>query len=1009
MKITNCKINHRIHPVGRMMGKELTFSWVVEEEAARESRILVFRGAGDEGSNSDAGEAECIYDSGFGELNSLGTVAELSLQPRTRYFWVVQARGESGSTAESARQYFETGKMQEAWTGKWITCDMEQGRLPLFIKDFTLEQEASKIREARLYITGLGLYEAYLGECRVGEEYLTPGFHQYRKWVQAQTYDVTEALKEEAGDKEALPFSLPRLSEGMRRLSVLMGEGWYLGRVHYEGPEKNLFGREYKLLAELRIRYEDSTEQVIATDESWRVSRSTLTFSGIYDGEHRDDTLEDLPEEQAIPAQPPEEQVIHAQPQEEQAILAQPPEGEVVDSLNVPAVLQEEFPGEIVYQNPGEVVLDLGQNMAGIFRLHLREKKGTRIRLQVGEVLQDGKFYRDNLRSARAEYLYVSDGNEKWIRPYFTYYGYRYVRIEGAEHFRQGDFVGIAVYADIPAIGQVRTGHEKLNQLFSNVYWGMRGNFLSVPTDCPQRDERMGWTGDTQVFSATACYLADAYAFYERYLHDMRQEQALTGGLVPNIVPTVVEGDRSGCAVWGDAVWIIPWNLYLFTGDAGILRKMYPGVRQWLEYIAFVDGEDHGWRRHGQLGDWLALDSPYGGKSPTRGGTDEGFIADVYYRRGLLTAARMARVLGLPEEAAEWDHRADRVKQGILEEYYSPAGRCCIHTQTAAVLGLKEGLGNRERNAEMLRRLLNYREGKLSTGFVGTAFLNQELMNCGMEEEAFYLLLNEEFPGWLYEVNLGATTIWERWNSLDESGHISSTGMNSLNHYAYGAIEGWFWKDVVGLHPVEEAPGFRKARIAPHMQSEIGHVDAEYDSPSGKYRIFWEVKGDLQVHFRALIPEGCSAVIELPHCREILSYSGTCESIGGDAIVLGEGTGALAERSAAGADGIAAGADEYRGMHSAAHPSWEVSAGLFEITYEADRPLRRIYRMEDRLQVLIQNPDVRRILEEEIPDLDRLLTFVREDSLKAAMKRLGYEAELIGRIDGRIRDLQKQV
>ena len=465
-----------------------------------------------------------------------------------------------------------------------------------------------------------------------------------------------------------------------------------------------------QLLAELRVRYEDDTEEALGTDESWQVTRSSLVDSGIYDGEIRDDTLPETP-----------------------AVSARLWEGEAPgmhDRMSVPVRAHEVFTPRLIRTPAGEKVLDIGQNLAGIFRMRVRLPRGRKMRLLFGEALPDGNFSQENLRSAKAEYVYVSDGKPHELSPCFTYYGFRYVKVEGAEELKPEDFQVLALYSDVPVAGRMRTGHAKINRLISNITWSMKSNFMDTPTDCPQRDERMGWTGDAQIFSETALYLCGAYPFYRKYLFDMSEAQVERNGCVPNTVPPSL-GTSAG-AVWGDAACIIPWNLYVFTGDRTILEERFESMRAWVEYIRRTDGGDHHWREVYTYGDWLALDSPYPGENQTRGGTDEGFIADVYYRKSALILARAARVLGKEQLAEEYEALGDQILQGIRAEYFSPTGRCCIPTQTAALLTLDEGLHRADRAKQMLRTLLENREDKLATGFVGTAMLCRVLGEHGM-------------------------------------------------------------------------------------------------------------------------------------------------------------------------------------------------------------------------------------------------------------------------------------
>lgn len=832
MKIYDMKVNHLRNPLGFDM-KRAVFSWKVKEalgKRQKDARVIVA---------ADPQMKELLYDSGFDAgADSLCFRAQMELKPRTRYYWTVTIRTDAGEEETGAVQWFETAKREEPWKAEWITCGSAEKRHPYFEKRISPKKDVEK---ARLYISGLGLYEAYFipqkdeaaGEpVRIGQEYLTPYCNDYNEWVQYQTYDVTE------------------LVGGGGRLSVLLGNGWYKGKYGFwTKEEKGFYGNEWKLRAELWLTYTDGTQETIGTDETWTVRRSNITFSSIYDGEWRDDTLEEL-----LPEKP---------------VLCEPPRGELAERMSLPVTIHEVFePVRLLRTPAGEQVFDLGQEITGIFSLRVSEPAGVRIHIQTGEILQNGNFYNENLRSAKSEYYYVSDGKEKELVPHFTFYGYRYVKVEGIKDLKKEDFRGLALYSDIEEKGSLHTGHELVNRLIENVRWGLQGNFLDVPTDCPQRDERMGWTGDAQVFSPTATYLKDTYAFYAKYLYDMAREQSALGGKVPDVIPSA--GLESTACVWGDAACIIPWNLYLFYGDKGILEDQFDSMRAWVDYVRTVDGSNHGWRYVFHYGDWLALDNPKGGAEEVMGATDEEFIANLYYAVSAHLVAKAAGVLGKRREEEDYRKLSDEQFKVVKNEYYSATGRCCIKTQTALILTLKYHLSdNVELTKKQLEKLFEDSGNKLKTGFVGTPLLCNVLSDNGYDRLAYTLLLNEEYPGWLNEVKLGATTVWERWNSLLSDGTISGIGMNSMNHYAYGSIAEWMFRHSAGIQPDEDVPGFRRVTFQPVVNRELGSMDGRYDSPSGLWRCAWELTGDSNVKLSLSVLFGCSAVLRPPLAGDI--------------------------------------------------------------------------------------------------------------------------------------------
>jgi alpha-L-rhamnosidase len=488
----------------------------------------------------------------------------------------------------------------------------------------------------------------------------------------------------------------------------------------------------------------------------------------------------------------------------------------------------------------------MGQNMVGWLRFKTRAPAGTQIHLQFGEVLQGGNFYRDNLRSAKAEYIYIADGQERTVQPLFTFFGFRYVKISGwVGELNLDDFTGCVVYSKMDFTGDIETSNEKVNQLFKNAQWGQKGNFLDIPTDCPQRDERMGWTGDTQVFSGTACFNMDSSAFFSKFGYDCGKEQAKTGGMVPFVVPaTAVKG--GGSSAWGDVATILPWNVYEFYGDAAILEQQFDSMRSWVDFIYAADEASGGrrlWTTGFHFGDWLALD----GNDPNSpfGGTPVDYISSAYYCYSARLVGRAAAVLGMDDLAEKYSRLAGEVKAAIQQEYFTPTGRLAIGTQTGYVLALFMDLAPekfRQRVVADLISRLNLDKDHLRTGFVGTPYLCRVLSNNAANHLAYRLLLNEDYPSWLYAVNLGATTIWERWNSLNPDGSITSTDMNSLNHYAYGSIVEWMYRDICGLNPSgddDSVTGFRHALIAPKPDKSLQWARARYRSAAGWFESGW--------------------------------------------------------------------------------------------------------------------------------------------------------------------------
>ena len=823
MKIIQMKTNHVTNPMGYMMTQPVISYKVTEAEGTKQvaARVMVAL---------DEAMKDVVYDSGsLAELDSIAFTVPMELKPYTRYYWTVTVNTDTGETTTSEVAWFETGKMNDAWTGKWICSDLNTGTQPYFFKNIKKKNQVTK---ARLYICGLGVYEAYINGEKVSDECLTPYCNNYNTWLQYQTYDVTEMLEQEA-----------------IKLEVLLGNGWYKGRFGFQNttPDKGFYGDTLLLISELHLDYADGSSETVGSDESWQARKSKIIDSSIYDGEIYDETFA---EDTVYPVRVYEKEMAR-----------------LTERLSLPVKVMETIkPVKLITSPKSETILDIGQNQSGWFSLKVKEPKGTQVKLYFGEELQDGCFYNENLRTAKAEYTYISDGNEHTIRPHFTFYGYRYVMLEGFTNFSIEDYTALVLYSELEVSGNMTTGHELVNKLILNTQWGQKSNFLDVPTDCPQRDERMGWTADAQVFTPTACFNMDSYAFYKKFLYDMYEEQKTLKGGVPHVVPAF--DVTASCSVWGDAATIMPWVLYQFYGDKSILEDQFESMKAWVDYITTVNGDDWKWRKIFHFGDWLALDAK---KGSDVGGTDTGYIATVYYYNSALLVSQAAEIIGNTKAAAEYGELAEKLLSEIRKEYFSENGRACISTQTGYVTALKYGLSTDvQRTADDLKNALKDNSYNLMTGFVGTPLLCNVLSDNGMDDLAMNLLVNEDYPGWLYCVKLGATTIWERWNSLDENGHFSSTGMNSLNHYANGSIIEWMYRHVAGINPILTKPGFREIKLIPMPGDALKKAAASFDSPVGIYKSAWEIKEDDSLVFGFTVPFGGKAYLTLPKAPEEL-------------------------------------------------------------------------------------------------------------------------------------------
>lgn len=823
MNITKLKTNHIRNPLGFLMPAPV-ISYVVENCAGarqRSARVWVY---------ADAAASTVIYDSGeCSGLSSCAFPIPIALTPATRYYWRVSVTADNGECAQSELAWFETAKAPETLVGEFIASTNSQD-VDYFEKTVTLSKPVQK---ARAYASALGAYELYINGTKAGTEYFAPGSNDYDSWLQYQTFDVSALLR-----------------PGSNTIVMVVSPGWYSGYFGYTG-KNHIYGTEKAVFCDLELTYEDGSTQTICTDKSWLSGNGMIRYAEIYHGEKMDATI--------LPQRSTPVCTVNVNKQK------------LTPRKSLPVVIKERITPKALLKTPaGETVIDMGQNMAGWLAFICREPTGGRMHLQYGELLQNGNFYRGNLYDAKAEQIYVSNGEETVVRPHFTYFGFRYVKISGySGTLNLEDFWGEVVYSDLDTIGELQTGNPLVNRLIQNAVWGQKSNFLEVPTDCPQRSERMGWTGDAQIFSGTAAFQMDVSAFYSKFMYDLMQEQRTLGGRVPMTAPSFhMHMEEGWCsAAWADAATIIPWTVYLYSGDRSILEQQYPSMRQWVEYVHCEDersGNKHLWTTGFHYGDWLALDAE-DPETPI-GATDVTFVASCYYYLSTLLTAKTAHLLSRETDAAVFFERAKQIKTAIQNEFFTPNGRLAMTTQTGYVLALAFDVCPvfaRERIADDLYRRLKKDHSHLKTGFVGTPYLCRVLSEYGHHDMAMQLLMNEDCPSWLYPVKMGATTIWERWDSVLPDGTINPIGMNSLNHYAYGSIVEWIYRNLAGLQPCEDAPGFRKAIISPLPSERLKQLDCRYDSPYGRYEVHWRVESG-SLSFRFVIPFQAEAVITLP-------------------------------------------------------------------------------------------------------------------------------------------------
>ena len=720
---------------------------------------------------------------------------------------------------------FETAQKLNA---RFITPKNKAIESPIFIKEFSLDYNIKEISKARLYITGLGLYQAFINEKKVGKGYLTPGYNDYDFYLRYQTYDIYELLREK------------------NKIEVHMGNGWYKGRFWLR--EKNSFGSDYILCGLIYIKYKNGTEINIYTDNSWKVKKSKEIMNNIYDGEIIDYTLS----ESGLG------EVIEFNDSKKYKLI--PDFGALIQEKEI-------MKPSLIESNKGEVILDFKQNIVGFVRYRGNLKYGQKLKLSHGEILQNNTFYNENYRSAKAIAVYTSDGINRNYEPKFTYYGFRYVLVEGLEINKTliEDFEGVVLYTNLENT-ILYNSHDVINKVISNALRSQKGNFLDVPTDCPQRDERLGWTGDAQVFSNTACFNMDSYIFYKKFMKDLRIDQVnYYRGDIPSFSPSMKQLSMPGGAVWADAGVIIPWNIYLNYGDINLLKENYLMMRDYVQTLIIKDqmqGNAHLILDGFTFGDWLALD----GQNPlsNSGATDPGFIMSVYYYHSVDLTSLAAKELKYFSDYDKYNTLKKNIYEAILKEFFEDNGKLKLETQTSYILCLHYKI-YKDKNIIIgsFKQRLENDLYLLQTGFTGTPLLLLALFDNGMDKYAYKILYNKYFPGWLYTIKLGATSIWERWDSLLPDGTINKKGMNSFNHYAFGSVSEAIYSRIGGL--VNLSPGWKKVRIKPHINLRKKKFYLSYKSISGKYIIDWEILDKKKFRIKLVIPNGCKAEVILPN------------------------------------------------------------------------------------------------------------------------------------------------
>ncbi len=723
--------------------------------------------------------------------------------------------------------------------------DPEADRRPARVrKDFCLD---GPVTRARLYITAHGLYEAEINGRRVGDETLAPGWTVYPHRLRYRTHDVTG-----------------HLTEGANTIGAWLGDGWYRGKYGFDGGTRNIYGTDQSLIAQLEVTYEDGTMVSVATDGTWSAAPGPILTSGLYEGETFDARLHDPG--WATPTGPGAGEWTPVRTNSRDL-------GTLVAPTGPPVRCTEEIaPVEVTRTGDDRHLIDFGQNLVGRLRVTLDGPAGTAVTLRHAEVLEEGELATRPLREAYAtDTLILSGLSPLTWEPRFTLHGFRYAEVSGWTADLTADMVTARVHhTDMRRTGWFECSDPLVNRLHENVVWSMRGNFVDIPTDCPQRDERLGWTGDIQVFTPTAGFLYDCVGMLDSWLTDVGLEQ-LPDGTIPWYVP-VIPGEPMWTpihpgAAWGDVATLTPWTLHQRFGDLDLLRRHYPMAKKWVDLVEGLAGPTRLWDTGFQLGDWLDPAAPP--DDPAAGRTDRYLVATAYFAQSARHLALTAAALGNDADAERYSALADEVAEAFRHRYVLPSGRMTSDSPTAYAVALAFGLltpPQRQPAGDRLAELVVEDDARIATGFVGTPLICDALTDTGHLDIAYRLLLQTECPSWLYTVAMGATTVWERWDSLRPDGSLNPGGMTSFNHYALGAVADWLHRVVGGI--TAAAPGYRKITFRPRPGGGITSARTRHETPYGTVSISWEQTATgLTAH--VVVPEGCEATAELPGCTPV--------------------------------------------------------------------------------------------------------------------------------------------
>lgn len=851
--VSEVTVNHLYTPTG--LTKTPKISWVLESTIEKTKQVSYEIYV-----SPDENFENIIFCKNEESSASLLIPLDFEMESLKKYYVKVRVKGNYGNKTNFFVTNFTTGIInRELFLGNFITDEKEEdynsmsGRL--LRQTFLIEKE---IESAYSVTTSLGVYKFRINGDFVGSHILAPGWTSYNKNLLYQTNEITSFLK-----------------KGENVFGAHIGPAWYKGKMGFDENINN-YGKHSGFYGLFLINYKDGTKEFLYTDENWKGFKSTVVFSEIYDGEIYDATIEknniwttDFNDEDYNPTKKIDFSFNN------------------LNSQSGCYVKEQEcfLPKKIIRTPKEEIVLDFGQNLTGYLEFNLPETKlGETIELKFFEVLdKEGNVYTENLRKAKQTIIYkCKDKKDVKYKPHFTFQGFRYVEIVSfPTEVKKEYFKAIALYSDMKKTLKFETSNPLINQLHHNIEWGLKGNFLDIPTDCPQRDERLGWTGDAQIFCQTASYIMDTYTFFEKWLTDLKLEQEEDGG-VPYVIPDIIDKTKDNwkehgthsAAAWSDVAVINPWVLYNTYGDIDIILNQYDSMKKWIDFME-DNSTSYIWSYKKQFGDWVALDAEVGSYL---GATPDELITTAYFAYSTELFAKMAKIIKNEEDYEYYSSLYEKVLYTFRKKFFTENGEMTTKTQTGHILALKFNLVEdkyKEQTVNNLIELLNKENGHLVTGFVGTPYFCSALSKNGKIAEAYNLLLKEDFPSWLYQVKMGATTIWEHWDGINEKGEMWSSDMNSFNHYAYGAIGQWMYEDMLGLNFDEENPGFKHFYIKPNATTLFSKVKGKFKSPYGLIKIKWKTKGN-NVTLKFTIPPNTSGTVIVNNSEKTYE-SGTYE------------------------------------------------------------------------------------------------------------------------------------